>query len=246
MRRQTDRDPYRGRNPREIPAYTTVDAAHYLRIPEKTIRNWAFGYVYPRPGGQGGITKPLIDVADVKHYSFSFINLLELHVLGALRRDHNVQMPKIRRALEYLRTKIGSPHPLVDEEMETDGTDIFVNKYGDLINASRDGQLAMAALLKAYLKRIDRDDRGVAIRLFPFTRAREAKTPEHAAAQPRIIAIDPAVAFGRPVIAGSRVPTIEVFQRFNAGESPDELAADFKRTPEQIWEAIRCEAAAAA
>jgi hypothetical protein len=29
-------DPYQGRDPREIPAYSTFEAARYLRIPEST------------------------------------------------------------------------------------------------------------------------------------------------------------------------------------------------------------------
>jgi hypothetical protein len=41
------------------------------------------------------------------------------------------------RFCEYLEDKLKSLHPMIDEEMETDGTDIFVNKYGSLINASR-------------------------------------------------------------------------------------------------------------
>ena len=238
MIRVTERDPYRGRSPREIPAYSPFEASHYLRVPENTIRNWASGYSYGTRAGKAGHTKPLIKAADPREHLFSFINLLELHVISALRRDHKVQMLKIRRAIEYLEDKLKSPHPLIDEEMETDGTDVFVNKYGSLINASRDGQLAMKALLQAHLKRIERDKRGVAIRLFPFTRKRDAGTTVEA---PRLIAIDPAVAFGRSVIVGSRVPTSEIAERFQAGESPSELAEDFGRTEEEIWEAIRCE-----
>jgi hypothetical protein len=90
------------------------------------------------------------------------VNLLELHVLSALRRDQNVEMRKIRRAIEWLQAHMKSRHPLIDEEMQTDGTDVFVGKYGELINASRSGQLAMKALLQAHLKRIDRDRHGVA------------------------------------------------------------------------------------
>ena len=100
----------------------------------------------------------------------------------------------------------------------------------------------MKLLLQEHLKRIERDEHGVAIRLFPFTRRRdEAAAPD----APRIISIDPAVAFGRPVIAGSRVPTAEVAERFKAGESPRELAEDFGRKEEEILEAIRCELEAA-
>jgi uncharacterized protein (DUF433 family) len=241
--RQTDRDPYRGRDPREIPAYDSFHAGHYLRIPENTIRNWAFGRAYPTRADKQRWTKPLIRIADSKQHLLSFVNLLELHVLGALRRDHHVEMRNIRRAIEYLNKKLPSPHPLVDLDVETDGTDIFVTKYGSLINASRDGQLAMKVLLEAHLRRIERDARGVAIRLFPFTRPR-IETSLIAEA-PRLVAIDPAIAFGRPVIAGSRVPTIEVFERFHAGESPDELAEDFGRTKDEVLEAIRCEAEAA-
>ena len=35
-------DPYRGRDPRLIPAYTTFETARYLRIPERTLFDWAF------------------------------------------------------------------------------------------------------------------------------------------------------------------------------------------------------------
>jgi uncharacterized protein (DUF433 family) len=234
-------DPYRGRSPRQIPAYDSFTAAHYLRIPENTIRNWAFGYAYGTKSGRRMSTEPLIDVADRSKHLFSFENLIELHVLGALRREHNVEMHKIRRAIEYLQRKLNSSRPLLEEVMETDGTNVFVTELGSLINASQDGQLAMKVLLQAHLKRIERDSRGLPIRLFPFTRTQDAANTE----PPRFISIDPAVAFGRPVIAGSRVPTIEVFERFKAGEQPDELAADFGRTKDEILEAIRCEAQAA-
>jgi uncharacterized protein (DUF433 family) len=72
------------------------------------------------------------------------------------------------------------------------------------------------------------------------------KDAQRVANLPRIVAMDPAIAFGRPVISGSRIPTIEIFERFNAGESPEELAADLGRQLDEIHEAIRCETGAAA
>ena len=122
--------------------------------------------------------------------------------------------------------------------METNGKHLFVRKFGSLINASTQGQGAMEAILDAHLKRIERDEQGLAVRLFPFTRK--------GTDAPRIVAIDPLVAFGRPVIAGSRIPTSEIADRFKAGESPADLAYDYGRPPADIEEAIRCQLGTAA
>jgi uncharacterized protein (DUF433 family) len=245
MKTRRARDPYGGADPRQVPAYDAFAAAHYLRIPKNTIRGWAFGRAYPTRTGGLKMAAPLIEVADAKDHFLSFANLIELHVLGALRREHQVEMVKIRRAIEYLQKELNTPRPLLDVEMETDGTDIFVDRIvGGLINVSRSGQFAMKEMFHAHLKRIERDAAGIPIRLFPFTRPKAKKDGTHVES-PRFVAIDPAVAFGRPVITGSRVPTVEVFERFRMGEQPDELAADFARSLEEILEAIRCEAEAA-
>ena len=247
MNKRIERDPYRGRDPRQIPGYTLFDAARYLHLPKRTIRNWAYGYSYATKAHGRQHTPPLIEPESGVANGFSFFNLVELHVLAALRREHHVQMSKVRAAIEYLKKRLGSPRPLIDEEMVTNGTDIFVSKLGSLINVSQHGQFAMKALFHEYLKRVDRDSRGAAVRLFPFTRPQTAPgDPIVVLAQPRVIAIDPAVAFGRPVIAGSRVPTAEIFERFIAGESPNEISADFGRTVDEVLEAIRCENTAAA
>ena len=229
-------DLYGGRNPREIPVYSAPEAAHYLRIPENTIRSWIHGRSYPTSRGSRR-ARPVVAPADPLR-GLSFINLLELHVLGAIRRQHQVDMKHVRAALDFLQREFGTEHPLIDEAMETNGKHLFVRKYGALINASRHGQVAMETVLDAHLKRIERDERGLAVRLFPFTRK--------GTDAPRMIAIDPLVAFGRPVIAGSRIPTSDVADRFKAGESPADLAYDYGRPQEQIEEAIRCELEAAA
>jgi uncharacterized protein (DUF433 family) len=121
--------------------------------------------------------------------------------------------------------------------MLTDGTDLFTRRLGSLVNLSQEGQLAMREMLDAHLQRIDRDARGLAIRLYPFTRA-------GAADGPRLVVIDPRLAFGRPVLAGSRIPTTDVFERFKAGDSLDTLVAEYGRPTEEIQEAFRYEAVA--
>ena len=125
-------DPYRGRDPRDIPAYTTFEAARYLRVPERTLFDWSFGRSYRRSDGAARHMPPLIKVADRERHVLSFTNLAELHVLDALRRSHNVQLKKIRQTILYLGREFNAEHPLVHQEMFTDGLNVFIDHYGEL------------------------------------------------------------------------------------------------------------------
>jgi uncharacterized protein (DUF433 family) len=98
----------------------------------------------------------------------------------------------------------------------------------------------MRDLLNAHLKRIDRDPTTHAVlRLFPFVRP--IRDVEDARSQPRVVTIDPRIAFGRPVVAGTRIPTEEVANRFSAGETLEEIAEDLNVEPEAIQHALRFE-----
>ena len=162
---------------------------------------------------------------------------------GALRRYHQISPQKLRRILLYLEDTFSSPHPLLTEQMLTDGVSVFVEKAGTLINATKGGQLAMRQLLEAHLHRIEQDVDGLAIRLFPFVRhdPYTPRAPLALAQEPRIISIDPRVRFGRPVIMGTSIPTDEIAERFRAGDSFEQLAEEYGRPSQEIQEAIRCE-----
>jgi uncharacterized protein (DUF433 family) len=155
-------------------------------------------------------------------------------VLDAIRRQHQIPLDKIRLAMKYLQEQFGSEHPLADYRLETDGLDLFVREYGRLINITRSGQIAIKEFLEGYLKRIERNSVGEAVRLYPFTRKRTID-------EPRLVVIDPSVSFGRPVLSGTGVPTSAIAERYKAGESVPQLAHDYGRSTEEIEEAIRCE-----
>lgn len=220
-------------DPRELPGYGVPEAAHYLQIPASTVRSWVVGRPYLTQGGRR-FFKPLIYLPQKDLPVLSFFNLVEVHVLDAIRRKHGVRLTKVRRALDYLSSKFPSKHPLADHWFETDGLDLLVEKYGQLINISREGQLEVRDLIHAHLQRIERDPSGVPIRLYPFTRKREPN-------EPKAVVIDPRVSFGRPVLAGTGIATAVVAERFKAGEPIDKLAEDYARSPSEIEEAIRCE-----
>lgn len=231
-------DIYRGRQPADVPAYSIGDAARYLRIPAATVRSWVLGRDYPATEGVRTF-QPVIRPAEPVTHLLSFANLLELHVLGSMRREHKVKLEAVRRAIRYLAKELGTVHPLLDQQMLTDGKTLFIERYGELVDISGDGQLAMKHVLELYLKRIERDNSGLPIRLYPFTR----RNIENA---PTFISIDPRVQFGKPCLAGIGVPTSIIAERFEAGESVADLAEDYGSTPQEIEEALRYESREAA
>jgi uncharacterized protein (DUF433 family) len=183
---------------------------------------------------RSGFFKPVIEPAAKSPAVLSFINLIEAHVLAAIRRKHHVDIPEVRRAITALKREFRSPHPLAHHKFETNGVDLFVERCRPLVSVSADAQPAVRHLLKVHLRRIERDERGLPVRLYPFTRANRTE-------QPKDIVIDPFISFGKALIAGTGVSTDVVAERFKAGESADKLADDYGCNREKIEEAIRCE-----
>ena len=180
----------------------------------------------------------MIELPDDSQNLLSFINLVEIHVLDAIRRDHHISLHKVRVAIDFIKEELTSDHPLAYHKLETDGLDLFVVEYGQLINVSRAGQLVLRDLLQAYLRRIDRDSAGYALRLYPFTRKRLGL---QLIEEPKTIVIDPRISFGRPVLAGTGIPTAIIAERYKAGEAIGALADDYGHPTLEIEEAIRCE-----
>ena len=219
--------------PNEQAAYSITEAARYLSIPPATLRSWVAGRNYPTGTGPK-FFRPIIQLPGDIRNGLSFINLVEAHVLDAIRRHHHVPLNKIREAIRYLRRHLSSTHPLAEQRFQTDGVDLFVEKFGHLINVTQSGQIALREMLEAHLHRIEHDATGTAIRLYPFTRKRDLH-------EPKVVVIDPQVSYGRPVLVGTGIPTAIVAERYKAGESMDELAEDYGRSRKEIEEAIRCE-----
>ncbi len=226
-------DLYGGVDPRDIPTYSIGDAARYLRIPKPTIRSWTVGQNYRVADGKR-FFQPIIPIRTQTPRLLSFTNLVEIHVLRAIRNHHNIQLDKVRAALDFVDAQFQIPHPLAHEQFRTDGVDLFIDRYGQSINASQKGQTELKDSLNAHLERIEPDDFGLAIKLYPFTRTHEANNP-------RLVVIDPRVAFGRLVIYGTGVPTELLVERYHAGDSMDCLADDYGCDRAAIEEAIRCE-----
>ena len=180
--------------------------------------------------------------ADPDTYALSFQNLVEIHVLSVIRRHRDVPLPKVRHAIEVLRSELKTEHPLADVQMATVGRQIYAEVAGKYrLVSEADIQGAFDQLITLYLERIERDPKNVPIKLFPWILTRPAK-PEDLRLDPgRKVVISPEVSFGRPCVTGTGIRTSIIFSRWKAGEKMHEIAEDYAQPVENVEEAIRYE-----
>jgi uncharacterized protein (DUF433 family) len=229
-------DIYGGRDPREIPTYGIAESAHWLQIPQPTLRSWIRGRYYPTSAGRAKF-EPVVLLKDPNLPLLSFINLVEAHILDAIRYRHNIPLKNVRSAISYLRQHSKSEHPLAEYWFQIKGLDLLIEESGLLVNATKKGQLEMREVISAYLERVERDPQGAAARLYPYL----SRHPEGVGKQPKLVLIDPRISFGKPILVGVGVPTAVIADRYSAGESIRELAKDYGCEASEIEKAIQYE-----
>jgi uncharacterized protein (DUF433 family) len=225
-------DIYGGRDPRDLPAYTTREVAICLDIPLSRVRAWV--------AGQSNFRAVLTPAAGADRSSptaLSFNNVIEIFVLDELRRRHAFSLQHLRRVLRHLEKAFPSVgHPLVKLELRVGNHQLFARHGRKLENLSLEGQLAMEDVLRTFLTRVENDGSGTGVfRLYPFV------TKQRAADAPRTVMMDPRISFGRPVLSGSGIPTVVIADRFRAGESIGSISEDIDQTKEEVEDAIRFE-----
>ena len=221
---------------RNQPAYTLAEGARYLKVAGATLRSWVVGRQYPK--GQGiAHFQPLIHPPVPQPPTLSFWNLIEAHVLRSLRTEHGVSIQDLRRALRYAEKTLHIDRLLLSRELRTDAGRVLLDRYGQLIELSASGQIAMRKVFEEHLKRVEWDEWKFPVRLYPFTSS-NAQTPD------RPIAIDPNIAFGRPIMVRMGISTGTIAERIDAGETIADVAADYDLTQPEIEEAVLYERAA--
>lgn len=220
---------------RHQPAYALAEAARNLKLPPATLRAWTIGRDYPVAEGQVRF-KALIWPARGKPPMLSFFNLIEAHVLRALRIGHGVSIKALRDSIAYAERTLKIDRLLLREDLRTHGGRVMLDHYGDLIELSASGQIAIRKALEDHLARVEWDPWQFPVRLYPYpTAALDGRRP---------IAIDANIAFGRPVLTSHGISTRAIAERLDAGESVGELAADYDVSPSDIEQAALYERAA--
>ncbi|TAG96835.1 MAG: DUF433 domain-containing protein [Oscillatoriales cyanobacterium] len=227
-------------DPREIPIYSIPQAAQYLRLRKDRLRDWVGGW-FSKTKADKRFFEPLIKLY---HNSFelrpqskttllSFTNLVEAHVLIAIVKAARFDQKQLSTELDYINRHLSTPQLYGGIEFQIEGIALLFERFGQKLAAS-DREQEARQILATYFDRIVRDEAGLPLKLYPFT-----KLP--GADEPKTVMIDPRISFGRPVLAGTGIPTAMLAERYKAGDSIDELAEDYNCDRLQIEEGIRCE-----
>jgi uncharacterized protein (DUF433 family) len=216
----------------DAPAYGFAEASRYLKLAPATLRSWFMGRNYPKRDGVGHFG-PLIRLADEDNKLLSFANLIEAYVLRALRQEHGVSIEAARKALIYAERELNISKLLLSADLLTTAGHLFIKRYGELINLSQSGQLALSIMFEEHLKRIEWENK-IPQRLYPYYGVDGGK----------VIAIDPSIGFGRPVLIRKGISTNIITDRIDSGESVEELADDYELTKKEVETAILYERAA--
>ena len=220
---------------RNEPAYSITEASRYLRLSPATLRSWALGRPYPTARGLGRFATAL-DLARKDPPTLSFSNLIQAHVLRSLRTEHGVPLDAVREALAYAQRELKIDQLLLREELGMAGGELFLARYGELMNLSASGQLAIRKVFEAHLKRVEWGELRFPVRLYPFLVSESADA--------KSIVIDPQISFGRPVVNKAFISTRSIVDRIDAGEKVEDVARDYNLRREAVEEAVVYERAA--
>jgi uncharacterized protein (DUF433 family) len=211
-------------DPREVPLYWLSQVALFTGIPESTLKRWT---------GIISNCKPLIHPPANqlqqrdREARLSFSNLLEAHILDAVRK-RDIPVKQIRRGLEFLHENDpDAAHPLLTYKLYSvpGMRDMLIKTLeGQAINISRYGQPTLGTILNEHLQRIEWDQSGP-IRLVPMRSDR--------------MMIDLNVAGAQPVVKGTGVLASMLASRWHAGDSYEDLARGYRLPLDDVREAVR-------
>ncbi|RIL07547.1 MAG: hypothetical protein DCC71_02685 [Proteobacteria bacterium] len=215
------------------PRYPIGEAAILAGTTANTLRRWVMG---SREAAGRSAQPPLIcvDGGTLDPVHLSFFNVVEAAFLAAYRKLH-VPMQRVRKALDYSQTRLGLQRPLLGEQFRVIGKDLFrefTERSGEkrLLNVSRSGQVEWPEVVAAYFRAIEYDQHGPVLMWLLSER--------------RMVGINPRISFGEPAIVRRGIATRVVFERFTAGEEPEDIAEDLSLSTAEVSEAVRWEAGA--
>lgn len=214
--------------------YTFGEAARLTDIQPAKLRRWLRGYSY-KHGESNRASEPLWlpEIAESGLEGISFHDLLEVRFVDAFVRA-GVSLPIIRRVAQTAKEVYGSAYPFTQRRFRTDGKTIFetaVKESGepellDLLKRQYAFEQIIGSSLYAGIDFDDNEQR--ALRWYPIAKSKS-------------VVLDPAIAFGKPIVANCGIRTDILYSAFQAEQNKQRVARQFEVPVQAVDAAIRFE-----
>jgi uncharacterized protein (DUF433 family) len=208
---------------RDYPTYSIPEAAIILAMSRRTLQRWVSD-------------KPFFTVSgdDQPQKLLSFKDLAQFYFLKFLRKHAHLNDRQAREVLDYARQATGSAYPLLHESIGVWPRHVvWTSKDQSVLELFKPkGQYVFRQTLSIFASRVDRDGRGVALRIYPWRLWRDGDTRKP-------VAVDPMVLSGRLVITGTRIPLLSVAARTKSGEKVPDIAKDYGISQQRITQSLR-------
>jgi uncharacterized protein (DUF433 family)/DNA-binding transcriptional MerR regulator len=211
--------------------YSMAEAGRLTGVSVRSLRRWARGYNYIYEG-QTRRSPPIIGTGLEQREAepiLEFRDIIEIRFLSAFRKA-GVSWNVIRRVAARVHQVIQHTHPFATRVFRTDGRTILLELISGadhrLVDLLRD-QYEWQRLVEAYLvaEKVEFSDAEEPIRWWPLG-------PD------RRVVVDPARAFGAPIVATEGVQTY-LLAKAVAVEGDSALVADWYHVePEAVRDAI--------
>lgn len=153
----------------------------------------------------------------------SFLLLMELLVVKKLE-DMGISKKAILKARAVLAQKVDSAHPFANRGLTVYGADVFFSTDTATIRTDGTGKQAFAHIIHELGEKINYgEDDGDAETYWPLGKDSS-------------IVINPAIQFGQPVVAGTRITVDNILGYLESGETIEGLINSFDLTGKQIMD----------
>lgn len=219
--------------PLGIGYYTVPEAARLLRVPARNVNRWLGGYTYTSKGVETEMPplwQPELP-AFGNHIELGFRDLVELRFVNAFL-EAGLGLLTIRNCIAVARECVDDARPFSTRRFRTDGRTIFLESLrrtgeSDVLDL-RKGQYVFRTAIERTFRDLDIADDAV-------TRWRPHQGRKS-------VVIDPARAFGQPIVTDYGVPTVTLAQAAEAEGSPERAAFLYDVPPRIVRDAMQFEA----
>lgn len=221
--------------------YTRAEAARLLHLTPGRVSSWVRGYRYSwgpkhrrRRGAQPPVIRTDIPVIDGT-LAISFLELMELRVVKHFR-EQGIPLQTVRVAWQHAAQAFQTKHPFADRRVFVDEARIFmalddqpaVPDVLEISSRKQPFQVIAGPFFARSLREAEFDERTQLVRRW-WPRGRDVP-----------IVLDPRIAFGAPVIAGTRIRT-DILALYAESRRPQLVARAFGLDFEQVRAAINFE-----